>query len=76
MTKEEFDVKMGEFEKILQQTAGDLARGTILSGKLASEPVPSESTKEKKQLSLSNFKVEHKLRSPRKHDNGRRDGQA
>jgi len=58
MTKEEFDVKMGEFEKILRQTTGDIAHGTILSGNPASEPKPSESTKEKKQLSLSNFKAQ------------------
>jgi len=58
MTKEEFDVKMGEFEKILRQTAGNVARGTIPSGKPASELEPSESTKEKKQLSLSNFKAQ------------------
>jgi hypothetical protein len=58
MTKEEFDVKMGEFEKTLQQTAGDIAHGMILSGNLASEPEPSESIKEKKQLSLSNFKAQ------------------
>ena len=57
MTKEKFDVKMGKLEKILQQTADKVARGTIPSGKPASKFEASESTKEKKQLSLSNFKV-------------------
>jgi len=37
MTNEEFDVKMNEFEKILQQTAGDVARGAVPSGNPASE---------------------------------------
>jgi len=57
MTKEKFDVKMGKLEKILQQTADKVARGTIPLGKPASKFGASESTKEKKQLSLSNFKV-------------------
>ena len=59
MTEEEFDVKMNEFEKILRQTAGDVARGAVLSGKPDSEPVQLGSTKEKKQFSLSNFKAKH-----------------
>ena len=47
--------KISEFEEILQRTAGEIANG-MLSEKLA-PPELLEKT-EKKQLSLSNFKVE------------------